>query len=194
MLGKIGGNAGRRRRPRRQCLRVLPFCFVNSFFDVPDGEHVFVELPAIGSAQRALQTLGIVQDHVEDALLIFFQSRAARRVLLDLTGSEEPLENRARSDFRRHGRSRRPPGDAVAVRATVSVIAIAALNTFLTAQFQRCKSRLSLEALGRDLVHRYADLDVFPECLSWMDAGEIRSAGASVVPLAVSQSPAGVMG
>ena len=153
-----------------------------------DGQ-ILVELAPVVAAQRVLETLGIAEHEIQDALPILGLALTLCGILLVVCRAEHPLENRAGPDFRRIRSVLGPPGNAVAVGAAVAVVAVAALNAFFASQFERREPRLALEVLGGDLIHRDAGLDVLAVGLLRMDAGQIRRAGAAMVARSRRRAP-----
>src|SRR5204862_966938 len=125
-----------------------------------------------GTPRPALQFPGVVPHRIEHAPLVPLDPGPAHRVRLLARDAEKPLENRARPDLRRVGGGGRAPGDAVAVRAAIPVVAIAALDAFLAAQLERRKSRLPADLRGGVLIDRHSGLNILAEGLFGMGAGK----------------------
>src|SRR6202035_500426 len=100
-----------------------------------------------------LEELGIPQYDDQNARLVLHLSGAPDRILVEIIATVQTLENGPRPHFRRHRSRRRPPGDAVAVRTAVPVIAVAALHSVLAAQFKRCELGLASDVLRSNLIH-----------------------------------------
>src|SRR5688572_18861222 len=127
MLGEINGHAaGRRVDWCRDRTRIASLGLLDSLLDVADRKQVLVDLLAIAAPQAAPQTLRVAEDDVEHASVVALKPRPPLGVPLLVHGAEEALEHRARPHFRRHRRRRRSPRQAVAVRAAVAVVAVAA--------------------------------------------------------------------
>ena len=101
------------------------FGVLDPLFDVPDGVKIFVDFAAIRRADGGGDFLGVLPNHVEDALAIERPLGARLRIEAEIHGAEEPLEDQARIAVRRERRSWVPPREPVHVGAAISGIAIA---------------------------------------------------------------------
>src|SRR5205807_2529645 len=114
-------------------------------------------------------------------LLTELLPRATLRIALRAGAAEEALENRSWPNLGRHRRIRRPPRNAVAVCAAITVVAVPALYTLLAAQLNRREPRLACQLLRRHLIHRDAGLDILTVRFLRMDAREIRRSRPAVI-------------
>src|SRR5882724_6602502 len=97
----------------------------DALLDLANRVEILVDLAAVSRSQRALQFICVGQNVIENALLVPLALGAAGRILAWLETREQALERCARIDLRRIRRGRGAPGDAVAVGATVTGIAVA---------------------------------------------------------------------
>src|SRR5205085_10600182 len=102
-------------------------------------------------AQGPADPFRILAHHVEDALPVFGDAGALRRVEREIVGAEEALKYLTRIVLRRHRRGRSAPGDAVGIRAAISRVAVADGAHVFEPELERREARLRSHGLGGDL-------------------------------------------
>src|SRR6185369_17900619 len=83
-------------------------------------------------------------------------------------------------------------GDAVAISAAITVVAVAALYALLAPQFDGSKSRRAFQLLRRHLVHGNAGVYILAVRLFRMDSGEICRPRTSVIARTIAESSAAI--
>ena len=180
MLDKIHGRASRSvgGRPGRGPFFIEP---LNAPFRFPDEGQVFLELAAVLGTDACRQALGLVDGPIEDALAVTSPPGSRGRIQVQIDIAKQAVENKAGIGHGRQGRGRRPPADAVGIRAGESRIAMAHGAVVVQAQFERGQPRLSADSLGCHLVRRYAHLEVGAAGFAGLGARQKAGAGTGVV-------------
>ena len=175
-------DAGRRLQQRELAVG-LRFGDLDAALDLAHCVEVVVQLALVLAVQAALQPGDLVHHRVEDAALLLRASPPHARV--GAAGvAEQPLEHHPRVRLARHRRRLVVPGD-VQVRATVAGVAgadaVERVGPF-ERELQRRQPCLASQRLGRELVHRRAQVELRPLGLLGVEAGQERRGGTRVRP------------
>jgi len=168
---------------QRQFAVGLRFGDLDAPLDLAHGVEVVVQLALVLAGQPALQLRHLVHHRVEDAALLLRPGPPHAGV--GAAGvAEQPLEHHAWVGLARHRRRLVVPRD-VEIRATVAGVAGAdAVERVgaLQRQLQRRQAGLPPQHLGRELVHRGAQVELRPLGLLGVQAGQERRGGTRMRP------------
>ena len=162
-------------------------------FDFAHRGEVFVELAAVGGAERGFELVRVAHHLIENALAHREAARVRGGRFGDV-GAEEALEQIARIGDRRQRLRFGFPRHVVGVGAGIAVIAIARLARFFETDFERGQRGQMAVGVGGDLVGGSGELEIGAGGPVDFDAGHVGGERAAVIAGADLQRAAPVGG
>src|SRR5260370_7039039 len=141
------------------------FRTLNLSFNIANGRKIFVRLAVIGATERGRKAFRIAHREIENAVTILLLPGRARRIGIEIAGSEQSFEQCPGPHLRGIGRRRCPPRNTVAVSAAIAVIATTALHTLLASKFERSEPRFAFKLLRCNRAYRTARFYISPIAL-----------------------------